>query len=111
MLRTNLMVVCATLLLTLAGPARAQAPAADELVLKKALVIEGIGGGGRTLIQADAVEALRVKGEWKTPRAGDEVTLTDGAKKWEEREAGEDGWLGCGRAGMRSGRWRRRRSG
>lgn len=80
------------LVLTMGVASRATAQ--DSIELKSALVIEGVGGGGRTLIQTDAVEALRVKGEWKTPRAGDEVALEDGkSKKWEERKAGDDGWM------------------
>ena len=67
----------------------------ERIPMTKALVIERAGGGGgRSSAAVDAVQRLIVTGQWKTPKAGDEITLGDGSTRaWSEAEAGNDGTL------------------
>jgi dienelactone hydrolase len=67
-------------------------PPADEIVLREALRIERTGTSARSLVHTDAVEALIVGGEWKTPRPGEEIELPDGSmRRWVAVKAGDDG--------------------
>ncbi len=70
----------------------ADAPALPD----EALVLPPVGGGGRTPVAADAVAAQIVAGKWQAPKAGDAVTLPDGAtRKWEPLKAEKPGsWSG-----------------
>jgi dienelactone hydrolase len=69
-------------------PALAQ----TEITPKEAVVISGVGRGGRVAIHTDAVEAKIVAGTWTTPKAGDTVTLPDGATRaWKTLTPNKDG--------------------
>jgi len=80
----------------------------NAIVLQSAVTIDKVGSSGRTLLFADAVEAQRVTGNWKTPEAGDNVTLAPRpatgdkgggetkdprVRTWTETKAAPDGWL------------------
>lgn len=74
-----------------AGDAAAGA-AERRIVIGEALVIDGVVRSSRAGVFSDAVLALRARGEWKTPAAGDEITLPDGSKKaWRTVKAEESG--------------------
>ena len=65
-----------------------------EIKLGDCLVIESVGQSGRAVIHTDAIEARLVAGQWTAPKAGDVVTLPDGAtKRWAATQPGKDGWL------------------
>jgi pimeloyl-ACP methyl ester carboxylesterase len=71
-----------------------QAEKPAEIVLREGLVIPSVGRGGRSVVHTDAIEALIVAGEWKTPQAGGELRLPDGGvRKWEPAKAKNDGWF------------------
>src|SRR5262249_18917336 len=55
-----------------------ESTASAEIVPHECLLIKSVGRYGRSLIQLDAVQAQIVAGRWKTPRAGDSVTLPNG---------------------------------
>jgi poly(3-hydroxybutyrate) depolymerase len=70
----------------------------DELLVgfspRAWLVIGSVGRYGRTNLHTDAIEAALVAGTWRAPRAGDTVTLPNGAvRTWEPAETGTDGKL------------------
>ena len=59
--------------------------ASDATPLTEALVLPSAGRSGRSPLHTDAVEALIVSGEWRTPEAGDTVTHPDGSTlTWSE---------------------------
>lgn len=70
-------------------------PTLERILMTHALVIERVGGqGGRSATSVDAVQRLIITGEWRTPKAGDEITLADNSRRaWSETEAGADGAL------------------
>ncbi|MBC7770913.1 MAG: alpha/beta fold hydrolase, partial [Pyrinomonadaceae bacterium] len=84
---------------------RPQAAAEDPVILQSAITIERVASSGRVLLFSDAVEAQRVAGTWKTPKAGDTITIptrpaADGKepgpapiRTWTETKAAADGWL------------------
>jgi pimeloyl-ACP methyl ester carboxylesterase len=85
----------ALLLATLLGPGRLSAGEAPaEIAPREGLVIEPVGRSGRSPIHIDALESLIIAGKWAEPKAGDKVTLPDGATRtWQAAKAGADGWL------------------
>jgi len=72
-------------------------PSADEMVVRRALVIEPVGRYGRAAIHTDAIEAAIVTGHWSPPTAGPtsrQVALPDGtSKSWTPAEADDKGWF------------------
>jgi len=65
---------------------------ASDIVLKDGLAMGPLGRFGRSLVQADPIEAQIVLGTWRPPRAGDEVRLPDDAvRNWEALVADGDG--------------------
>ncbi|NLI01426.1 MAG: prolyl oligopeptidase family serine peptidase [Chthonomonadales bacterium] len=71
-------------------PAGAQSP--EAIVPRTALVLARPGRSGRDALPRDAVQALIVTGAWKTPSAGDTVTLPDGSvRTWTEIRADQNG--------------------
>ena len=54
------------------------------------LVIAAGARGGRTPVRTDSLEALLVKGAWKTPKEGDALG-EDSRAKWEKIQAGPNG--------------------
>jgi dienelactone hydrolase len=69
-----------------------ESTASAEIVPHGCLLIKSVGRYGRSLIQLDAVQAQIVAGKWKTPRAGDSITLPNGNTQiWESAKAGKDG--------------------
>ncbi len=56
------------------------------------LVLPPVGQYGRSPVYLDALQAEIFAGRWKAPRAGDAVTLPNGAvRKWEALKANKDG--------------------
>jgi dienelactone hydrolase len=69
--------------------------ASDATPLTEALVLPSAGRSGRSPLHTDAVEALIVSGEWRTPEAGDTVTHPDGSTlTWSELSADDEGRFG-----------------
>ncbi len=68
-------------------------PAVIEL--REGIAIERVGRSGRVAFHTDAVELQIVRGVFKAPQAGDEVTLPDGSiKKWNAIPANDGGSFG-----------------
>jgi hypothetical protein len=66
----------------------------DELVVSEYLVLPRVGRYGRVPIHVDPVQAQLVRGTWKPPQAGDEVTThEDKTVTWSDATAGDDGWI------------------
>lgn len=85
MKKTGLFLLLFPFLIT---PAFAQ----NEIVPKEAIVISGVGRGGRAAIHTDAVEAKIVAGTWTTPKAGDTLALPEGATRtWKAIVPNKDG--------------------
>ena len=67
-------------------------PPAADIVPKECLVISQVVQAGRSAIHRDAVEARIVAGTWKTPVAGETLTLPSGAAQtWTLLTAEKDG--------------------
>lgn len=82
--------LAALALLAAADPSPAQESA--ELRFEAGLALTGLERAGRTPLHTDPVEASIVAGSWRTPQAGDEVTLPNGqTRSWTEVRASEGG--------------------
>jgi predicted esterase len=69
-------------------------PPATEIPLRQGLVIGAPGRQGRTPVRVDPLEAQLVAGQWRAPKEGDTLTLTDGEeRRWETITADPEGWL------------------
>jgi dienelactone hydrolase len=63
-----------------------------EITPAQCLVIKPVGRGGRSPVHTDAIERQIVLGTWKTPQAGDAVSLPDGSKPtWTPLAPNKDG--------------------
>ncbi|MEQ9095268.1 MAG: prolyl oligopeptidase family serine peptidase [Phycisphaerales bacterium] len=64
----------------------------DTLVVKDVLALDRLSRGGRSLIVSDPVELSLVRGDWKPPAEGDEVTTPDGrSASWKPLSANDEG--------------------
>ena len=87
------------------GTTCAQTTVTDEtesIVLRKGLVIGGIGQYGRSPVYQDALAEQIISGLWSEPQAGDTIESADGTERtWQEMEADKNGWFtgGRGRSG------------
>ena len=81
----------------------AAVPDPDPVQFHEGLSIVGAGRASRTTVLKDAVEALRVRGGWKPPIAGDSLSLGDGrTASWTQTVSDTNGafagdWLRGGR--------------
>lgn len=74
--------------------AAANAATGQDLTPRQWLVVGPVGAYGRTNLHTDAVAAALVAGNWRPPRAGDVVTLPDGAQRaWRAVAADDAGAL------------------
>ncbi len=82
------------LLIAFSMPALADDPqpvASTEINIREGLAIAATGMRGRVSLPVDLLESAFVRGEWKAPSEGDEVTLQGDAKRtWTRVQAGED---------------------
>ncbi len=77
---------------SLAPEACAQPAEGREVVLSECLTLPPVGRGGRMTAAADAIQAMLAAGTWRTPSAGDVVTLPDGTTRtWEEAAPDAEG--------------------
>src|SRR5207253_2550470 len=76
----------------LTAPASAgDAPSAQEMVIRKGLVVPPVGRSGRNPLPIDPIAAQIAAGIWQAPKAGDEVKGADGTvRRWAAIEAGKD---------------------
>jgi pimeloyl-ACP methyl ester carboxylesterase len=66
----------------------------NELVVSEYLVLPRVGRYGRVPIHVDPIQAQLVRGTWKPPQAGVEVTTHDEKTvKWVAATAADDGWI------------------
>lgn len=64
----------------------------DTLVVTDVLALDRLSRGGRSLIVSDPVELSLVRGDWKPPAEGDEVTTPDGrSASWKPLSAADEG--------------------
>jgi dienelactone hydrolase len=88
----------AALALTAALAAACSLSCAEEsprISLTEALVLPGVGKGGRSPVHTDALELEIVHGRWQGASPGDEVTLPDGStRSWVRVAANDEGWIG-----------------
>ncbi|MFN8218890.1 MAG: prolyl oligopeptidase family serine peptidase [Fimbriimonadales bacterium] len=69
-------------------------PVLFPLAVSEALVVGGVGRGGRIPFAPDAVTAAVVEGRWKAPAEGEAVVLPSGSeRKWTKIAANADGWF------------------
>lgn len=67
---------------------------AQDAMLRKALVVAGLGRSGRSALHTDALESELIQGLWHRPIAGESLSSADGhAAHWEELMASPDGWF------------------
>ncbi|MFI4915385.1 MAG: prolyl oligopeptidase family serine peptidase [Phycisphaerales bacterium JB060] len=65
---------------------------AELLVVREVLALDRLSRGGRSLIVSDPVELSLVRGDWKPPAEGDEVTTPDGrSASWKPLSANDEG--------------------
>ena len=66
----------------------------ETIEVRQVLTLEPVGTGGRVPIVTNALTALLVKGEFKSPKEGDTVQAVGGAvRTWTKAEAGQDGTI------------------
>lgn len=66
----------------------------DELVINDYFVLPRVGRYGRVPIHVDPLQEQIVRGTWKSPQVGGEVTTHDGKTvKWTTTAAGDDGFV------------------
>ena len=69
-------------------------PPQPVVLPREGLVLPPVGRHGRLPLLSDALEAVLVSGNWKAPRPGDGVTMSDGTtRRWEKVQADEKGVL------------------
>ncbi|MDD8026530.1 MAG: prolyl oligopeptidase family serine peptidase [Acidobacteriota bacterium] len=82
-------------LVLIAGLAAALPAAAEDSVIREALVLRLPRGLQRSVWALDPVEAALATGVWKAPRAGDKIAFSASASaSWEALRADENGWFG-----------------
>ncbi|MHC5113309.1 MAG: carboxylesterase family protein [Planctomycetota bacterium] len=85
--RRPLIALVALITAATAVPADAQ-DTDDPIVMQRALVVGRVGTGGRAPLHRDAIVAQIVAGTWRTPAAGDVITLPGGdTVTWTEANA------------------------
>jgi len=76
----------------LAPQAAAQPAEGRQIVVTECLTLPPAGRMGRMTAGADAVQAMIAAGTWRTPSAGDTVTLPDGTvRTWETATPNDEG--------------------
>ncbi|HLV80077.1 MAG TPA: prolyl oligopeptidase family serine peptidase, partial [Chthonomonadaceae bacterium] len=90
----KLLFAISILILPLSALAQQGTAPSEEIAIDQALVIGPVGRYGRNAIPVDRIQAEIVMGQWTAPKAGDTLTLPDGAKRtWEAATAGKDGQI------------------
>ncbi len=85
----------ALLIAAVAGLAAGPLAAADDIVLREALVLKMPRSFQRSVLAVDPVEAALAAGSWRAPRPGDRVAFTASESAvWETLRADEKGWFG-----------------
>ncbi len=76
------------------GAQEPNSPPLREIVIREGLGLGGSGGRSRVSLPLDYLESLWVRGEWKSPQDGEEITLPGGNQRtWRRIQAGDDLWF------------------
>jgi len=78
-------------LLCLAAPLAHLPQAGTTVEILSGISIGGLGGGGRTPVGTDAIQAAIIYGKFTPPHAGDKVTTARGERVWRDIKANKDG--------------------